>query len=66
MPENLKEIISFKDSYMLELGDITIECLPCQAGHSASDILIYIPQEEFLFTGDAAQPYIQKDVNMEQ
>ncbi len=66
MPENPKEIISFNDSYILDLGDITIECIPCKAGHSTSDILIYIPQEEFLFTGDTAQPYIQSNVNMEQ
>lgn len=66
MPNNPREIILFKDSYILDLGDITIECIPCKAGHSASDILIYIPEEEFLFTGDTAQPNIQKNVNMEQ
>ncbi|MBN2181045.1 MAG: MBL fold metallo-hydrolase [Sedimentisphaerales bacterium] len=66
LPDNPKEIISFKDSYVLELGDITIECYDCQAGHSPGDVLIYIPQEKFLFTGDAAQSYIQSQVNMKQ
>ena len=31
-----------------------------------SPILIYIPEEAFLSTGDATQVYIQKDVDMEQ
>ena len=64
MPEDPKGVISFTDSLRLELGDITIECHACEAGHTPSDILIYVTEEEFLFTGDAAQLYIQKDVNM--
>jgi cyclase len=66
MPENPKEIISFRDSHRLELGDITLECHACKVGHSPSDILIYIPEEAFLFTGDATQLYMQRDVDMEQ
>jgi glyoxylase-like metal-dependent hydrolase (beta-lactamase superfamily II) len=65
MPENPKEIIAFTNSHRLELGDVTIECHACKVGHSPGDILIYIPEEEFLFTGDATQLYMQKDVNME-
>jgi glyoxylase-like metal-dependent hydrolase (beta-lactamase superfamily II) len=64
MPANPKKIISLKDFLKLEMGDITIECYACHAGHTSSDILIYIPEEQFLFTGDAAQPYIQRRVNM--
>jgi glyoxylase-like metal-dependent hydrolase (beta-lactamase superfamily II) len=66
MPESPKEIIFFKDSHILELGNITIECYACKAGHSHGDILIYIPEEEFLFTGDVTQLYFQKNVNMEK
>jgi cyclase len=65
LPDNPKAMISFNDSVKLELGDVTIECYACKDGHSPSDILIYIPQETFLFTGDAAQVTIQKTVNME-
>ncbi len=65
MPVNPKDIVSFKDSHELKLGDITVECHACHAGHSPGDILIYIPEEEFLFTGDATQLYVQKDVNVE-
>lgn len=65
LPDNPRAMISFRDSLRLELGDVTIECCACQDGHTPSDILIYIPQEAFLFTGDAAQPLVQKSANME-
>lgn len=66
VPENPRANLSFTDRLTLELGDVTIECYDCQAGHTPGDILIYIPEEEFLFTGDVTQAYIQRDVNMEQ
>jgi len=66
MPDNPRAVISFRESLVLELGDITIELYACKAGHTPSDILIYIPQEKFLFTGDAAQRYIQKNVDIER
>jgi glyoxylase-like metal-dependent hydrolase (beta-lactamase superfamily II) len=66
IPDDPKALISFKDSVKLELGDVTIECYACRAGHTRSDILIYVPQEGFLFTGDAAQTYIWKNGNTQQ
>jgi cyclase len=66
MPDNPKAVISFQDSIKLDLGDLAIECYACRAGHTPSDILIYIPQEGFLFTGDAAQTYIWKNGNTKQ
>ena len=66
VPDNPRANLTFTDKLILELGDITIECHDCQAGHSSGDILIYIPEEEFLFTGDVTQSYIQSNVNMEQ
>lgn len=65
VPANPRANLTFTDRLVLELGDITIECHDCQVGHTPGDILIYIPEEEFLFTGDAAQIYMQKNVNME-
>jgi glyoxylase-like metal-dependent hydrolase (beta-lactamase superfamily II) len=66
VPDNPRANLMFTDQLILELGDVTIECHDCQAGHSPGDILIYIPEEEFLFTGDVTQLYIQKNVNMEK
>lgn len=65
VPAHPRANLTFTDRLTLELGDVTIECYDCPAGHTPGDILICIPQEEFLFTGDATQLYIQKDVNME-
>ncbi len=66
LPDNPKAVLSFKDFHVLELGDITVECHACPVGHTPSDILIHVPEEGFLFTGDATQVSIQKDVDMER
>lgn len=44
--------ITFSDRLTLDLGDITIKMYFFGRAHSGSDILIYIPEEGLLLTGD--------------
>jgi cyclase len=47
-----KPAISFNDRLTLEMGDLTLELRYCTPGYSQSDILVYVPQEKLLVTGD--------------
>jgi len=49
--------ITFSDSLTMEVGEMTIEMIYFGRCHSNSDILIYIPQLEILFTGDLLFKY---------
>jgi len=49
--------ITFADSMKLELGDITFEMIYFGKFHSNSDILIYVPEIQVIFTGDLFSKY---------
>ncbi len=44
--------LSFTDRLTLFLGDLTFEMVYFGNAHTESDILVYIPEEKILFTGD--------------
>lgn len=44
--------ITFNDKLTLDLGDLTLKLFYFGRAHSGSDILIQIPEEELLLTGD--------------
>ncbi len=44
--------VTFSDRYTLDLGDLTLELYTFAGFHSDSDILILVPEERILFTGD--------------
>jgi glyoxylase-like metal-dependent hydrolase (beta-lactamase superfamily II) len=52
-----KPTISFPDSLVINMGDITFEMRYFGKCHSNSDILIYIPELKMLFTGDLMFSY---------
>jgi glyoxylase-like metal-dependent hydrolase (beta-lactamase superfamily II) len=52
--EVVKPSLTFSDDYKLDLGDLTLELIFFGKGHSASDILVYVPQERVLVTGAIA------------
>jgi glyoxylase-like metal-dependent hydrolase (beta-lactamase superfamily II) len=49
--------ITFSDSTMLDCGDITFEMIYFGKFHSSSDILIYVPEIQVLYTGDLFTKY---------
>ncbi len=52
--EVVKPTLMFVDKQTLDLGDLTLELIFFGKGHSNSDILIYVPQEQLLVTGAIA------------
>jgi len=52
--EVVKPSLTFADRHTLDMGDLTLELIFFGKGHSASDILIYVPQERILATGAIA------------
>jgi glyoxylase-like metal-dependent hydrolase (beta-lactamase superfamily II) len=44
--------LTFKDRLTLDLGDLTVRLIYFGRAHSGSDILIEVPEEGLLFTGD--------------
>jgi glyoxylase-like metal-dependent hydrolase (beta-lactamase superfamily II) len=44
--------IVFDDSLTLDLGDLTLEMRFCGEAHTNHDIVVYVPEERLLFTGD--------------
>lgn len=44
--------ITFNDRLTLDLGDMTLKLIYFGRAHSGSDILIHVPEEGILFTGD--------------
>ncbi|MFC1661826.1 MBL fold metallo-hydrolase [Gemmatimonadota bacterium] len=44
--------VTFDERYTLDLGDVHIELFKFSGFHSDSDILILVPEERMLFTGD--------------
>ena len=49
--EIVKPSLTFADRHTLDLGDLKLELVFFGRGHSLSDILIYIPEENLLVTG---------------
>ncbi len=47
----VKPSLTFADKHTLDCGDVRLELVFFGKGHSASDILIYVPQEKLLVTG---------------
>ena len=52
--EVVKPTLMFADKQTLDLGDLTLELIFFGKGHSNSDILIYVPQEQLLVSGAIA------------
>lgn len=46
------QAITFKDRLTLDMGDLTLRMIYFGRAHSGSDILIHIPEEGILMTGD--------------
>jgi glyoxylase-like metal-dependent hydrolase (beta-lactamase superfamily II) len=44
--------VTFKDSLSLKLDDLTVRMFYCGKAHTDNDIMIYIPEEKLVFTGD--------------
>ena len=44
--------ITFADSLILDAGDIKLKLIYCGNAHTNNDIIIYIPEEKAVFTGD--------------
>lgn len=44
--------VSFSDRLTLSLGDVSFKLVYFGPAHTESDILVYIPEEKLLFTGD--------------
>ncbi len=51
-----KPTLTFEDSLTLFMGDATINMMYFGRAHSGSDILIHIPEDKILFTGDLFFP----------
>lgn len=54
---------SFSDSLILDKGDVTFEMIHFGESHSASDILIWVPEMKLLFTGDLFFQYGRPSFN---
>jgi glyoxylase-like metal-dependent hydrolase (beta-lactamase superfamily II) len=44
--------ITFSDSLILNVGDLTLKMIYCGNAHTNNDIFIYIPEEKLVFTSD--------------
>ena len=55
--------ITFTDSLLIDMEDITIEMLYFGKCHSGSDILVYVPRFEILFVGDLFSKYGRPSIN---
>lgn len=44
--------VTFRDSLELDLGDLTLELRFCGEAHTNHDIIVYVPEERLLLTGD--------------
>jgi glyoxylase-like metal-dependent hydrolase (beta-lactamase superfamily II) len=44
--------LTFSDRLSLDLGDVRLELLSCGRAHSNNDILVHVPGEKVLLTGD--------------
>ncbi len=55
--------ITFSNSYKIEMGDVSIEMIYFGKCHSESDILIYVPELNMLFTGDLMSKYGRPSIN---
>jgi cyclase len=51
-----KPSVTFSDMMSLDMGDITFDLIYFGKAHSASDIMVYIPEEQLLMTGDLFSP----------
>jgi glyoxylase-like metal-dependent hydrolase (beta-lactamase superfamily II) len=58
-----KPDLTFSDSLTLDLGDTTPEMIFFGKCHSASDILIYIPEIKTIFVGDLFSEYGRPSIN---
>ena len=68
--EIVKPSLTFADKHTLNLGDLQLELVFFDKGHSLSDTLVYIPQERLLVTGAIAYqrgqlPEIGEQTHME-
>jgi len=57
--EVVEPSLMFADQHTLDVGDLTLELTFFGRGHSNSDILIYIPQEQLLVSGGIAYQHAQ-------
>lgn len=57
---------TFSDSLILDKGDITFEMIHFGESHSASDILIWVPEMKLLFPGDLFFQYGRPSFNADK
>lgn len=43
---------TFEKELTLEVGDKVVKCIDVGPAHTASDVLVYLPEEKIVFTGD--------------
>jgi len=53
----LQPQITFSDSLHIDMGNVTLELRYFGSFHSNSDVLIYVPEQNLLFTGDLMFKY---------
>ncbi|MBN1158137.1 MAG: MBL fold metallo-hydrolase [Bacteroidales bacterium] len=49
--------VTFNDRLSLSMGDVTLDLIWFGKAHSTSDIIIHVPEEKLLFTGDLFTRY---------
>ncbi len=50
--------VTFSDRLTIDMGDLTLRLLYFGNGHSASDVVVYIPEEKLLVSGGVCGPYL--------
>jgi len=50
--------LTFSDRLTIDMGDLTLRLLYFGNGHSASDVVVYIPEERLLVSGGVCGPYL--------
>ncbi len=49
--------LTFSDELTIEMGDLTLHLLYFGRGHSASDVIVHIPEEKVLVSGGVCSPF---------
>lgn len=58
-----KPSLTFSDSLLIDMGDVTFEMKYFGKCHSESDVLIYVPELKMLFSGDLFFKYGRPGIN---
>lgn len=52
--------VRFTDELTLDMGDVTIHALYVGGGHSASDVVVHVPEKKLLVAGSSCGPFFPK------